>query len=69
MRAKAVMATLGYLLILFSLTYMVPIITGFAYDESTAFMFKTYVLPMILSMCIGIGIGFHSRSKAEVSRV
>jgi len=68
MRAKAVMATLGYLLILFSMTFMVPIITGVIYDETSGFLFRTYLFPLVLTLCIGFIMWYHSRQKAEELR-
>ncbi len=68
MRAKAVMAALGYLLMLFSLTLLVPIITGVIYHEPAALLYKSYVLPMLISACIGGVMWFHTRHRAEELR-
>jgi trk system potassium uptake protein TrkH len=68
LRGKAVMATLGYLLMLFSLTFFIPIITGVIYDEPAALLYSSYVLPMLASACLGGIMWYHTRHKAEELR-
>ena len=65
MRSKAVLATLGYLLIIFSFAFLLPITTALYYGEPAELIYKSYVIPMLLSACIGAVIWFHTRHKAE----
>jgi len=65
MRGKAVAATLGYLLLIFSFTFFIPIFTGLAYGEPGMDLYKAYVLPMLISACLGGLMWWHTRHKAE----
>jgi trk system potassium uptake protein TrkH len=65
MRGRAVMATLGYLLLIFSLTFLIPIVTGIVYDEPAADIYKAYLVPMLISACLGAVLWIHTRHKAE----
>ena len=59
------MATLGYLLLIFSLTFLIPFITGIVYEEPAEDLYKAYLVPMLITACLGAVLWFHTRDRAE----
>jgi len=65
MRSKAVLATLGYIVIIFSFTFIVPLITGFIYNEDAGTLISSFIIPMLASICLGFVFWFNNRQYAE----
>ncbi|MFO7619571.1 MAG: TrkH family potassium uptake protein [Thermoplasmata archaeon] len=65
MKVRKVISTLGYLLMLFSATFVFPMIVGAIYDEGPLFVYKAYVLPMMISALAGCIMWFNSRNSYE----
>jgi trk system potassium uptake protein TrkH len=59
------MATLGYLLLIFSLTFLIPFVTGIIYEEPAGDLYAAYLLPMLITACLGAVMWFHARDRAE----
>ncbi len=54
MRARGMARTLGYLLGIFSATFLLPILVGFRYGEEPGRLLVTFGLPLALSASFGI---------------
>ncbi len=65
MRSKAVLATLGYLILIFSFMFIVPLITGLIYNEDPGFLASAFIVPMLISICLGFIFWFNNRQYAE----
>ena len=50
---------------LFSMTFLIPIFTGIYYGEDGHVLYAAYVLPMLLSLCVGGVMWYHTRHSAE----
>ncbi|MCK4756972.1 MAG: TrkH family potassium uptake protein, partial [Thermoplasmata archaeon] len=59
------MAIMGYIILLFSFTYFVPLITGLVYGEDGGWLAKTYVVPMLISMAMGGAMWYYTRKWDE----
>ena len=68
MRKSAVFAITGYILLLFSVTFFIPIVTAIIYSEPASFIYKAYVLPMLITACLGGVLWYNSRDSAEELR-
>ncbi len=65
MKVRKIISTLGYLLMLFSATFVLPMIVSAIYDEGPLFVYKAYVLPMMISALAGCIMWFNSRNSFE----
>jgi trk system potassium uptake protein TrkH len=65
MKVRKVISTLGYLLMLFSATFVFPMIVSAIYNEGPLFVYKAYVIPMMISALAGCIMWFNSRNSFE----
>ena len=65
MRFKAVLATLGYLILIFSFMFIVPLITGLIYNEDIGFLAAAFIIPMLASLFLGFILWFNNRQYVE----
>lgn len=65
MRKGAIFAVTGYILLLFSSTFMIPISTALVYGEPGTLIVGAYALPMLISAGIGFALWFNSRDRVE----
>ncbi len=65
MRKDGIIAVMGYIILLFSFAFFVPLITGAIYGESGIFLFKTYVLPMLLSVVLGTTMWYYTKDWGQ----
>ncbi len=68
MRYKAVIDTIGWVLILFSFTLFLPIITGFFYNESSNYLIVSYIIPFLISFITGVIMRITCRGYSESLR-
>lgn len=54
MRFKVVSDSIGWVLILFSATFILPIITGLIYNEPLYDIFISFVIPILITLGIGV---------------
>lgn len=65
MRSKAVLATIGYIVFIFSFIFIVPIITGLIYNEDAGQLMVSFMIPMLASICLGLIMWFNNRQYAD----
>lgn len=54
LRIRSVLDSIGLILMLFSLAFLIPLLVGLWYSESIQSMIKMYIVPMILTANIGL---------------
>ena len=65
MKYREVVATLGYLLMLFSSTFILPMIVGAYYNEGAVFIYKAYFLPLLFTFTTGLILWYNSRHEVH----
>ena len=68
MRYKAVIDTIGWVLILFSFTIFLPLITGVVYNEPMYYLIISFVIPFIITFITGLVFRFYGRGYSESLR-
>jgi trk system potassium uptake protein TrkH len=68
MRYKAVIDTIGWILILFSFSLFLPMITGYLYNEELSYIIISYFIPFIITLSTGIILRFAGRGYSESLR-
>ncbi len=68
MRYKAVVESIGWIIILFSFSLFLPFITGFFYNESLSYLLISYILPFIIVFTTGMLLKFFTRGYSETLR-
>jgi len=68
MRYKAVIDTIGWILILFSFTLFLPMITGYLYNEELSYIIISYFIPFIIALSTGILLRYTGRGYSEALR-
>lgn len=68
MRYKAVIDTIGWILILFSFSLFLPLITGYLYNESTNYLIISYLVPFFISFFIGVLFRYLGHGYSESLR-
>jgi trk system potassium uptake protein TrkH len=66
MRARAVLKALGYLLMVFSGSFILPIAAGLWFGEPTAMLVESYLLPAIASGITGAILAYLTRAEEEL---
>lgn len=56
---------MGYLILIFSFAFIVPLITGLIYNEESDQLILSFVVPMVISMVLGFILWFNNRQYAE----
>ncbi len=59
---------IGWILILFSFSLFLPLITGIIYNEPINYLILSYVVPFIISLSIGLFLKFQCRGYSEALR-
>lgn len=65
MRSKEILASLGYLILLFSFSFLVPVLGGLYYGEAPVYIYKAYLLPLIISAGLGVILWYNSRDSVD----
>ncbi len=65
MRFKEILASLGYLILLFSFSFLVPALGGLYYGEAPVYIYKAYLLPLIISAALGVILWYNSRDSVD----
>ncbi|MBA3045680.1 MAG: TrkH family potassium uptake protein [Candidatus Thermoplasmatota archaeon] len=65
MRYREVGATLGYLLMIFSASFILPMIVGAYYNEGALYIYKAYVIPFLICASTGCIMWYHSRNRVR----
>ncbi|MCK5561937.1 MAG: hypothetical protein KAJ51_15165, partial [Thermoplasmata archaeon] len=68
MRYKAVIDTIGWVLMLFSFSLFLPMITGYFYNEPAWFLIRSFLIPFIISFVLGVILRFVGRGYSESLR-
>jgi trk system potassium uptake protein TrkH len=68
MRYKAVIDTIGWVLILFSFSFFLPLVTGIVYDEAINYLLISYLIPFIITFITGLIMRLACRGYSETLR-
>jgi trk system potassium uptake protein TrkH len=68
MRYKVVAESIGWILMLFSFSLFLPLVTGFFYNESINYLLISYLVPFIISFTLGVFLKFSGRGYSESIR-
>lgn len=68
MRGKALMSNIGLGLLIFSMTFILPIVVALIYKEGIYQIALTYILPMIVTIIIGSTLWVIGRNKSNQLR-
>ena len=68
MRFRTLSDSLGLIILLFSLSFIVPILTGWAYEETRRDLLLTFGLPMAIAVVLGILLRYVGRGDSETLR-
>jgi trk system potassium uptake protein len=66
MRARAVLKALGYLLVVFSVAFLLPIITGLYFAEPVSGYLPAYLLPLVISATVGGALLFLGKGEEDL---
>ncbi len=65
MRKSGVATVLGYIILLFSFAFIIPLLTGIIYGEEGGFLMRAYILPMIISAGLGLAMLYYTKEYEE----
>jgi trk system potassium uptake protein TrkH len=68
MRYKAVIDTIGWILILFSFSLFLPILTGYIYNEPADYLIYSYFIPFLISFFTGVVLRYIGHGYSESLR-
>jgi len=66
MRFRAVSQTLGYLLLIFSTSFVLPVLAGVWFGEGWGYLFKVFVVPAIITAAAGAILTAIGRHEEEL---